>query len=434
MIIKNYNTEPYNVFETSKPATENVFIPLFSTGRANTNISESYLIDEGYITNDMVYAVAKRIAQVTASLPVILENNGQYIDDENDELKRFIFENWHDNDSLEQALFKEVLYLILTGDSYHYAPYEYIGASLPSKNYILPPQNVRAWRETMSILSDIDRYEFNDGISIRKISPTEIMHCQYFNPTIEGIRNNEGLSPLQSGFDLLKATNNRNLAESSLYENRGASGIISSKNEYPITAEDREQLQRDFNNRVGGAKNANKIITVQGSVDYKQLGMSASDMELLGMRAEHLRAVCSLFGVQSVIFGDVGASTYNNMQEAMKDFYNQTCIPIMEQILAQKNKQLIKRYNYISGQKYKLTIDKNDIDALKPDAEKQLDSTVKLYQTGLISIDEARQILGYNDELAVTKTMTNLMRLSPLVSNKLLESLTPEELANLIKS
>ena len=82
MIIKNYNTEPYNVFETTKPATENVFIPLFSSGRANTNISESYLIEEGYITNDMVYAVAKRIAQVTASLPIILENNGQYIEDD----------------------------------------------------------------------------------------------------------------------------------------------------------------------------------------------------------------------------------------------------------------------------------------------------------------------------------------------------------------
>jgi HK97 family phage portal protein len=220
------------------------------------------------------------------------------------------------------------------------------------------------------------------------------MHCQYFNPTIEGIRNNEGLSPLQSGFDLLKATNNRNLAESSLYENRGASGIISSKNEYPITAEDRQQLQYDFDKRIGGAKNTNKIITVQGAVDYKQLGMSATDMELLGMRAEHLRAVCSLFGVQSVIFGDVGASTYNNMQEAMKDFYNQTCIPIMEQILAQKNKQLIKRYNYISGQKYKLTIDKNDIDALKPDYTVKVDNILKLINAGLMTVEEAKTELN----------------------------------------
>lgn len=403
MIIKNYiknlgraiKGDPFNVFEPDKPKTENIFIPLFSSGRANTNISEGYLIEEGFITNDMVYAVASRIAKVASSMPIILENNGEYITaEDNNELRNFMFDSWHDNDSLEQALYKEVLYLILTGDAYHYAPYEYTGAMLPMKNYILPPQNVRAWRDSLSILSEINRYEFNDGVSIRKINPIEIMHTQYFNPTIEGIRNNEGLSPLQAGFDLLKATNNRNIAESSLYENRGAGGIISSKNEYPIKQEDRELMDAEFKARLGGAKNANKIVTLQGSVQYQQLGMSATDMQLLGMRAEHLRAICSLFGVQSVIFGDVGASTYNNMQEAMKDFYNQTCIPLIEQILAQKNKQLIKRYNYITGQKYSLKIDKNDIDALKPSRTEVIDNNIKLLEKGIITIEDFKKELN----------------------------------------
>lgn len=404
MIIKNYfsnilkavKNEPFNVFaEQQRQSTtaESVFIPLFTSGRLGLNISEETLINEGYITNDMVYAVATRIAKVTASLPIILTQNAEYIEGK-DELKTFLFENWHDNDSLEQALYKEVLYLLLTGDAYHYTPYEYMGAKLPIKNYILPTQNVRAWRETQSILSDIDRYEFNDGVKIRNIAPLEIMHTHYFNPSIEGIRKAEGLSPLQAGYDLLKASTNRNVAESSLYENRGASGIISSKNELILTGADKEVIQRDLNNRLGGAKNANKIVALQGAVDYKQLGMSATDMQLLGMRAEHLRAVCGLFGVQSVIFGDVTASHYNNMQEAMKDFYNQTCIPLMEQILAQKNKQLIKRYNAITGLNYKIEIDKNDIDALKPSQQEQVTYLMTLLDKGIISIEDVKTELN----------------------------------------
>ena len=435
MIIKNYTNKSFNVFEQERQQTAvSSFIPLFSTPRGGLNISEATLINEGYITNDMIYAVATRIAKVTASLPIILQNNTEYVDDENNELKQFLFENWHDKDSFEQAMFKEVLYLILTGDSYHYTPYEYIGAKLPMKNYILPTQNVRAWREGMSILSDIDRFEFNDGASIRKIAPSEIMHTTYFNPTIEGMRNAEGLSPLQAGFDLIKASSNRNIAESSLYENRGASGVISGMGGFPVRPDDRELMQREFDSRIGGAKNANKTVIVGGEVKYQQLGMSATDMQLLGMRAEHLRAVCSMFGVPSIIFGDVASSTYNNMQTAVQDLYVQTCIPLMEQILAQKNKQLIKRYNQITGEKYKIEVDKNDIDALKPDTDKQFEQAMKLYTGGLISLEEARLMIGQDAELSVSRTMTNLMRLSPLVSNKLLESLTPEELANLIRS
>ena len=404
MIIKNYisnilkavKNEPFNVFaeqQRQSTTSESVFIPLFSSGRLGLNISEETLINEGYITNDMVYAVATRIAKVTASLPIILTQNAEYIEGK-DELKTFLFENWHDNDSLEQALYKEVLYLLLTGDAYHYTPYEYMGAKLPIKNYILPTQNVRAWRETQSILSDIDRYEFNDGVKIRNIAPLEIMHTHYFNPSIEGIRKAEGLSPLQAGYDLLKASTNRNVAESSLYENRGASGIISSKNELILTGADKEVIQRDLNSRIGGAKNANKIVALQGAVDYKQLGMSATDMQLLGMRAEHLRAVCGLFGVQSIIFGDVTSSTYANMQEAMKDFYNQTCIPLMEQILAQKNKQLIKRYNAITGLNYKVEIDKSDIDALKPSQQEHATYLISLLDKGIIDIETVKQELN----------------------------------------
>lgn len=404
MIIKNYisnilkavKNEPFNVFaEQQRQSTtaESVFIPLFSSGRLGLNISEETLINEGYITNDMVYAVATRIAKVTASLPIIITRDSEYIEGK-DELKTFLFENWHDNDSLEQALYKEVLYLLLTGDAYHYTPYEYMGAKLPIKNYILPTQNVRAWRETQSILSEIDRYEFNDGVKIHNIAPLEIMHTHYFNPSIEGIRKAEGLSPLQAGYDLLKASTNRNVAESSLYENRGASGIISSKNELILTGADKEVIQKDLNNRLGGAKNANKIVALQGAVDYKQLGMSATDMQLLGMRAEHLRAVCGLFGVQSIIFGDVTSSTYANMQEAMKDFYNQTCIPLMEQILAQKNKQLVRRYNAITGLNYKIDIDKNDIDALKPSQQEQVTYLMTLLDKGIITIEDVKTELN----------------------------------------
>lgn len=440
MIIKNYirnivkavKNEPFNVFEQERVATtESTFIPLFSSGRAGLNIAESTLINEGYITNDMVYAVATRIAKVTASLPIILTQNDEFVEGK-DELKNFIFENWHDNDSLEQALFKEVLYLILTGDAYHYTPYEYIGAKLPLKNYILPTQNVRAWRETNSILSDIDRYEFNDGAKILRISPLEIIHTHYFNPSIEGINRAEGLSPLQAGYDLLKASSNRNIAEGSLYENRGASGIISSKSEYPITAEDRSIIDEEFRNRIGGASKANKIVSLTGQIDYKQLGMSATDMQLLGMRVEHLRAVCSLFGVQSVIFGDTTSSSYNNMQEAMKDFYNQTCIPIMEQILAQKNKQLIKRYNAITGLNYKLSVDVGNISALKQDRNADIEAVLKLVQAGLITIDEARQELDYQAYTEDEKQSKFATLLSPLVVNNIIATMSEDDKAKLI--
>jgi phage portal protein BeeE len=176
---------------------------------------------------------------------------------------------------------------------------------------------------------------------------------------------------------------------------------LSGVGEMPITSKERELLQDKFQYDTAGTMNANKIYVSPTEVKYTPFGFKPSEMTANESQLEKLRTICSLYNVDSTLFNDKAASTYNNMQEAMKAFYNEAVLPLCDYVHEKISK--------FTGDL--IEIDYEDIDVLKKDAlseanaknlkvsaRKSFIETLKIeMELGLTTVDEAKNKLSNYD-------------------------------------
>jgi HK97 family phage portal protein len=189
----------------------------------------------------------------------------------------------------------------------------------------------------------------------------------FYNPSSKGIKNKRGLSPLQAAYNSLKASNNRLTAQAHLYENRGATNIISSGSDLVIGSKERDSLQKNTDKILGGAKNFNKSIVTTANVRVTPLGMSPTDLKLIEAKELDLRDICNAFGVPSTLFNDQAASTLDNLKVGTKMMYTNAVIPNNEKLVTQFNKSIVPAYSVFENKQLRVRQDLSGIDALQED-------------------------------------------------------------------
>jgi len=294
----------------------------------NNEISTVELSNDVYLKTPYVAMVINRIAKTAAYLK--LKDNFQYFDVE--------------------TRFKIYTNLLLFGECFILPIYPTGMSSLNSLEVLVNSYVTITYDET-SPFKTIKHYHYQGNVYEAK----KIIHIKYSNPV--SIYPN-GLSPMNSGKSTYKVSNDIIDFERYTYINRGAAGVLSGVGEMPITSTERELIQNKFQTDTAGVSNSNKIYVSPTEVKYTPFGFKPSEMTATESQLEKLRTICSLYNVDSTLFNDKAASTYNNMQEAMKAFYNNAVLPLCDYVHE-------KISNYIGDL---IEIDYEDIDALKKDA------------------------------------------------------------------
>jgi len=358
-------------------------------------VSNSEAINQGFLSNSEFFSIVDKIAKDCSAVPIQVLRNDEEI--EEGELYQAI--NFPNLEQSRQQLWYEIfVYLLSTGDSFIWREKESLGFVSTSMK-TLPCQNVEVVKSKEdSILATVEKYKFEYGQERVDILPEEMIHLRYFDPSSIGRALNDGLSPMQAGAAVLLASNNLQIAEASIFENRGTSAIISAgKAEIPMMPKDQKNIDKGLNNRMGGAHRANSVITTSGDIKVHQLGMSSSDMKLLESKMEHLRQICRLFGTPSILYGDPKASTYNNMKEAMKAHYSGAVLPNVELLLSTLNRTLVREINERSTATFSLKINKKEIEALNPSQEEIHNQIRQDVEKRILTPNEAREMI-YNLE------------------------------------
>jgi HK97 family phage portal protein len=359
----------------------------FSNYSLSTDVSDDELLNLAYKQNPYVSMVVNRIAS-TASY-----------------LKQF-----NDHPLFTQPI-KAAIYtnLLVFGNAYV---------------YMLKPVGVNGIREVKVLVNPNLQVIYNEGESFKTVkeykymtqtyTPDEVLHIMLPNPTSVYPR---GLSKLQAGQTTYTASNFINQYELNTYKNRGVSGLISGVGDMPITPKENEQLQIQFQEETAGVENANKIKIVAGEVKYTAIGLRPVDMLSTDSDLQKLRTICSLYDVDSTLFNDKAASTYNNMKEAMAAFYTLAVLPLADMVNQSISAFLLETEEITEEQI--ISVDYADIDALRKDAT--LDATVKQtnattrkafletlrmeMEMGLLSQDEARAKMKEFDLLLFGENM-----------------------------
>ena len=352
-----------------------------------SNVSE--LINDGYANVTDLYAIIRKISQTGASmqLQVFKVTDDEYELQTSGELFDLIMQP---NRNQNQYEFKEnALTNLLTSGNIFLTGQESVGfGDIYTSLSLLPPQYIDIQLAQTNDGIDIAQYIYQNDTIYKPLSADDVKHIKYFNPTDYGVQTGWGLSPVHAGYLAMKSARDLNIAESSILANKGASGLLTNKGDYPLDSEEASEIQKAVDKRISGANKFGKIITTNASVEYIQMGMSPTDLQLIESGVVKLRQLCNLYGVDSSLFNDPANKTYNNRKEATKSLYTEAVIPSLQKIVWGLNEFIVPSYNKKDNATYKISIDKSHVPNLFED-EKLIAETDFKTAEGYVKILES---------------------------------------------
>lgn len=160
------------------------------------------------------------------------------------------------------------------------------------------------------------------------------------------------------------------------------------------------QVKEWFARTMQGADNAGKPLIAEGEAKWTQMDATSRDMDFLNTQKEAAKLIAAAFGVPLPLI-DNDASSYNNMETAKERFYTDTVIPLARSILSSFGAWLLPRY----GEGLEFEIDLDKIVALEGARARMFDRMVKAVEKGIITVNEAREAIGYKPAKDVSADM-----------------------------
>lgn len=166
-------------------------------------------------------------------------------------------------------------------------------------------------------------------------------------------------------------------------------GVLSS--EMPIGDPQARELQKRWEQAVGGYQNAGKIAVLGSKTTYTPISLNARDSEWLAQRQWRVETLAAAFGVPLPMVRMQDA-TFSNLEGARAEFWEGTLQPRMERVARMLTSKLLPLLGAPAG--YQLRFDYSRVDAL---GENQLEAanTAKVWaDTGVVTVDEVRKRMG----------------------------------------
>ncbi len=216
--------------------------------------------------------------------------------------------------------------------------------------------------------------------------PNEVLHI--YKPDIT-FDTNHGFSTLRATRKTWESNNEVWASEASLHKNKGISGVLYSDGNRPITATEQEALQQKYDEEFSGANAFGKVKVSAAKLGYVQMGMNPTDLQSIETRWAHLRTVCAAYNVDSKLFNDPQASTYNNVAEAKRAMIIDAVIPLGEVILP----AMVRFMSRSFFQSYSMVLDEDTILELQLSFEQKSARLGREVMQGIISKRQARTML-----------------------------------------
>jgi len=373
---------------------------LFGSFNANKiGTQPSNLIEKGYEQNVDVYSVIKKIVDTSKAIPWIIEqktSEGWEIMEDTTIHELMANPNptkgytW---DDIEEQM---LVYLLASGNSYMVSESSFNNSMIAEVD-ILPSPYVCPTTTNNNFFMPNISYQFELGTNKRNYQQDEIEHIKFFNPGYNSVNDSLlGLSIIQVAREAVSVGNSRWDAHANLLQNRGAVGMITDKSQRAMTPDEAAKVQSAWNRDISGTHNSGKIKVTNKDLNYIQMAMSATDLQLVESDVITLRAMCNVFGLDSSLFNDPANKTFNNRKEAEKALFTNAVIPLSDKIAAAHTRFIAK--NHFPMQEVRMRQDFSEVEALQSDKKTEAEKD-KIVLDGVNVIigmpinDEAKGIL-----------------------------------------
>lgn len=148
-----------------------------------------------------------------------------------------------------------------------------------------------------------------------------------------------------------------------------------------------EQLARTAEDVDGRFRGGERIVSLPGQVDFKQISLSSTDMQFLESRKFTVREICRFFGVHPSFVYDDSASNYKSAEQSNTMLLSYTLNPILRRIEAEFNRKLILPEDF---GKRKFEFDRRDIYSL--DLGSRAAYQKQTIESGIYTVNDWRRI------------------------------------------
>lgn len=337
---------------------------------------------EGYCKNSTVYRCIKMVAQNASAIPWLLyrETGGQVEEVFEHQAKKLLARP-HPKYAFSSFLEMLITHLYLAGNAYVLA----VGPEKrpPTELHLLRPDAVTPRIER----GEVVEYAYNSQAGKVSFSPEKVLHLRFFSP----IDDTTGVSPISPVALLIDHKNTGMLWNLSMLLNgaRPGGALI---HQGQLTEEQRKALKAVLD-EYAGPKGAGKILLLTGQFDWKELGLSAKDMDWLEALKLDTREIALTLGVPPQLVGDSANLTYSNYQEARKSFYQETIIPLLRFIVGEFNVWLL--HKLFRDEALFFDLDLDEVEALRENRSELWKNALDGVKAGILTINEARELLGY---------------------------------------
>lgn len=335
--------------------------------------------EEAYVRNVIAYQAINKIAEAVSSVRWVAYR-GETEVTQSPALD--LINNPNPSQTGREFIEAKIGYLMISGNSYDERimisgqPRE-IYTHRPDRMKIVPGPNGTPKAYIYEVASSRVTWQVDEN------GNSDIRHMRLFNPLNDWY----GQAPVEAAAYAIDQHNEAMKWVQALLQNSARpSGALISKGD-ALTDEQYNRLKAQMEMQYQGGSNAGRPMLLEGGLDWKEMGLSPTDMGVIESKNSAARDISLAFGVPPQLLGIPGDNTYSNYSEARLSFWEDTIIPLVD--------RLAEEFTAFIGEPYGVEI-RADMDQIPAIVDKRRTLWEMVNASTVLTINEKREAMGYD--------------------------------------
>lgn len=334
--------------------------------------------DEAYVKNVIAYQAINKISEAVASVRWVAFR-GETEVTQSPALD--LINNPNPMQSGREFIEAKVGYLMISGNSYDE---RIMVSNQPREMYTHRPDRMKVVPGPNGTPKAYI-YEVNNSRvtwTVDESGNSDIQHMRLFNPLNDWY----GQAPVEAAAYAIDQHNEAMKWLQALLQNsaRPSGALVSGE---ALTDEQYNRLKAQMEGQYQGGKNAGRPMLLEGGLDWKEMGLSPSDMGIIEAKHSAARDISLAFGVPPQLLGIPGDNTYSNYSEARLSFWEDTIVPLVDRIADE--------FTAFIGEPFGVEI-RADMDQIPAIVDKRRTLWEMVNASTVLTINEKREAMGYD--------------------------------------
>ena len=365
-----------------------------STWREGRSLSSNFdfpsAAREGYMSNEVVYAVISDIAESAGEPTLRVYDGDQEL--ENHAARQLIvtpnpvmteFELWE----------LTLVYLCLAGNAFFQKVRSRAG--IPVQLWPITPGRMSPVPDRVKFIREW-RYRLDDGSEV-PIDPRDIVHFKYPHP----LNPYMGLAPMAVAARAVDRDNDATDFINAFFNNAAVpQGLLKMKRQ--VEEGEADRVRALWRARYGGRRGWYDVAVLDADTEYQRLGLTQQEMGMPDLTDLTETRICMIFKWPPILIGALAGlkrATYENIKTARRIAWEDTLSPIYRRMRARMNMHLAEDFGWkATAEPFRW--DYSQVLALQEDANARAERARNGFVAGGMTRNEYRAVLGLDPDPA----------------------------------